>query len=259
VTSDSSSSSPLPSIIALPRGVHAIQLDAAPPLDLTPAEAAAWAAMQASNPRLHDGTFASVTDLIVPSTPDAAVIIRARREHFARLVIEHPQQHPRLLGLKAILLGIDARATPHVFIQRRHHQTRVYPGYWEIGPGGGLDVTGLSQHISAGALFAHLLTEISAEIGIDAPSLLGRALAAPPRALFAVDDTLARSLDLCFVLPWPGVIDPTRAPGDRTRKDWEATEAQWLSKAEAPRFVNAHGPHIAPPSLAILRHKGWLA
>ncbi len=250
-----------PAIIPLPRGVHAIELDATPPDELMPSEVASWTAARETNPRLHDGIFASVTELL-DHTPGAGVTIRVRREHFARLVIQKPKHTPRLLGLKAVLLASDAHGTPHMLAQRRHPQTRVYPGCWEIGPGGGLDVANPAQRFTTHDLFDHLLSEISSELGLDARATFAGSTDAAPRAhptpSFAIDDTLARSLDLCFTLDWPEVIESVRPPGESAQRDWEVTGARWLAKPEAPCFVAEHAGQLAPPALAILRHLGWV-
>ncbi len=246
-------------MVVLAGGVARIELDATPAAALRADEAIVWEAACAANSRLHDGGIAALV-AIEQGSPVPGVTIRLRRERYARLVIDTPGMvAPTMLGVKGVLIGRDAQGEPHVFIQRRHAHTRVYPGCWEIGPGGGLDVSGEAIALTPAALVEQLRSEIRGEMGLDAATVglgVGGELSGHS-ASFGLEDRAAQSFDVCFVVAWPGVIDAACPPGDAGVRDWEVTQTAWLAKAEAAAWVKSAGERVAPPMRAILRHLGW--
>lgn len=262
-------------------GTLAIELAApADPIDgasapLSADEARRWEAMCRRNPKLHDGAIWSVVSL--EATPPAAgapggrVALGLTPQRYCRLALE--QERPatagegsvasvRLLGAKAVILaealgpagaaGAAGAAGMCVLLARRSPATRAYPGMWEVAPGGGVDRRpGPAAPTPTPAdVVLGLAGELRDELGHDWSRRVGAAW-----VVGAVDDTIARSVDVIVCARWgspvaPGgtAIDPV---GRRTGR-WEVTEATWLDLAAAPRWLDGHRDQVTPATLAAL-------
>ncbi len=260
-----------------------VQVEAPPsaPEGCGPAPAAdaaldqAWQALCAANPRLFDAPIWSVHD------PDpAAGTLRVRPSSFRRLCAQRDPRvgdlGVRLLGVKCVLLGHDARGHLHIRINRRHPDTRVYGGLWEMGPGGGVgprDAPDRAGAISEDQLLQHLANECQEELGLDLlrstrpptkaaadqPSLPS---AAPPRAAPArralMLDEFATSVDVVFVREMLHPIDPRAAACRAMDRDWEYIDSAWLARGDVPAFAGRFAGAISPTARALWAWLGWL-
>ncbi len=237
------------------------------PLGASPAEhlnvPRVWAAACAANPHLHDGRMISVRAIAQDGARLSIV-----DEHYRRLVA---QSHAdvgdlgvRLLGVKAVILGADRTGREHVLINRRHPQTRVYGGMWEVGPGGGASelaslIASEAEPITAAHLLAHLDRESREELGVD---LFARTASEPPErpsAAAVIDDPIAQSVDVVFVRRWVGAIDPRASLCALEGRDWEYIDSAWLAIDDLSTFDAQHAHAITPPTRALWRWLGFAA
>lgn len=218
-----------------------------------------WAVACAANPHLHDGRMISVRAIA-----QHGARLSIADDHYRRLVA---QSHAdvgdlgvRLLGVKALILGADRTGREHVLINRRHPQTRVYGGMWEVGPGGGANELATlpaseADPITAAHLLAHLDRESREELGID---LLARTASEPPErssAAAVINDSIAQSVDVVFVRRWLGAVDPRSSLCALEGRDWEYIDSAWLAIDDLPAFDTQHAHAITPPTRALWR---WL-
>lgn len=217
----------------------------------TPEDDAAWARAHAINPRLHDGPILAVR------TMDAgAGVLRVAADSFKRLVTR-ADGSVRLLGVKAAIVGVDAHASEHVLIARRHPHTRCYGGLWELAPGGGVG-PGVIDPASNGEvrepdLLRHLAHEAHEELGLD---LLSATVGHTAGALLT--DRAACSVDVVFAMRWRERINPRARVCRAAQRDWEYVDTAWLARQGARGWVHAHGAAVSPPTVALLKWMGWL-
>ncbi|MCW5764919.1 MAG: hypothetical protein KIT68_02955 [Phycisphaeraceae bacterium] len=211
----------------------------------TGAAQVAWEAMCGANARLHDGPILSVRWFEPASGRGACV-----PERYRRLAV---QAHPavgdlgvRLLGVKGLIEGRDGGGALRVLLARRSAQTLMYPGQWEIAPGGGVPVprAGVSEvgaeHLGA-ALSAEASEELHVEIGAGGPDWCA-----------VVYDERARSVDLIGRESWPGGVVTDRAGVCRVGGGWEYVDAWWATPEEAMRFGAQRPETVSAPTLAVL-------
>jgi hypothetical protein len=221
-----------------------------------------WHALLATNPRLFPGPILSVH-----SFNPATGHLTLARDTFDRLLIQ--QHHPhtnlniQLLGVKALITALDHAQNQHILIQRRHHQTRIYPNQWEIGPAGSLEPpTPSPAPITHLTLFQTLIDEITSELGLPSETLTALANSLPTRQpAFVLTDPIAHSLDFCYPLNLPNPIDPRRSPCSDCATDWEVTETVWLARTDAEAFLSRAEKHnhAAPTMRPMLHALGWLS
>lgn len=247
-------------LVDLPDGISELVIAAPSAAELDEQSRERWHAILARNPHAHDGDICAVRGF------DAlAGRLIVAHDRYSRLAVQHEPDAKdlgvRIVGLKAVFLGRDRSGNEHLFIQRRHPNTRIYGGQWEVGPGGGFELARGAATLSPADLFHALLEEVQSEIGLD----LRDAYAPPvstPRPAFVLLDPIARSFDLCWMLRWPGVVDPKRGVcGSQLgcgASGWEVTDTSWISPADAQPFVDRAREAICPPMLAVLRKLGWI-
>jgi hypothetical protein len=218
---------------------------------LEQATARAWQRLCAANPRLHDAPIWSVEQVTaspehagpgeVIGAPELRLSLRPARyrqlatQRQPELIGQAGLRRVRLLGVKGFIVAEDHAARPHVLLARRHPATRVYPGLWEIAPGGGVEPHDPDRPDPAapdGAdLIGTLREELDEELGLAWDTTI-----AAWRLLGGVDDPQADSFDLIFALRWAGPIDPS-APLPRPavtpgRASWEVTQTAWAALDE---------------------------
>lgn len=219
----------------------------------TPDEDAAWASRCALNPRLHDGAILAVCGLDA-----AAGAMDVAEDSFKRLVAR-ADGSVRLLGVKAIIVGVDARAAEHVLIARRHPHTRCYGGLWELAPSGGVGPGVIDpaspECVREGDLLRHLAHEAAEELGID---LHGATDAGASPACALLVDGAARSVDVVFAVRWRGVINPRAAVCRAPDRDWEYIDTAWLARRDARSWVKANGQAVSPATMKLLTWMGWV-
>jgi hypothetical protein len=195
-----------------------------------------WRRRCAANPNLHDGPLVEVL-AVEPGR------IAARRTTYRRFVAGPAVGRPVLaLGVT----GVCVRGG-EVLLGRRGPGVRIYGGLWETAPRGGVE-PGPGGSLSEGELTACLEAEGREELG---PSF--RALAW--RALAAVRDGPAGSLDLCFLVELAG------DPGGPAA--WEYDDRRWVRTGEVAGWAQGGPPPeglagaLSPPAEALARWEGW--
>ncbi len=248
--------------LPLPLGLTHISLLTHPAPPLPSSAQHLWQSLTAANPRLFPGPILSVQ-----SFDHLTGTLTLTRDTFDRLVVQQHPQGPnlsiQLLGVKACITARDQNNLDHILIQRRHHQTRIYPNQWEFGPAGSLEPPSPSSSISIThlTLFQTLLDEIASELGFPDHTLAALAASLPTRQpTFVLTDPIAHSLDFCYPLRLPDPIDPRRSPCADCATDWEVTETAWLARTDAESFLTRAEKHnhAAPTMRPMLHALGWL-
>jgi hypothetical protein len=206
----------------------------------------AWADQRAANPSLFDGPILSVSSIDARSGTITCVC-----ERFARLMV---QSDPavgdlgvRLLGIKAIVRGRDTHQREHVLLARRGREVRVYPGLWEIGPAGGVDIAG-SGTFTHDALTRTLIDEAHEELALE----LTPEQIAPPALI--VHDELALCHDLIAPVTWSKPINPRwTLCASAACANSEYLDACWVPIDELPGFMRDHAHAISPVTHVALR------
>ncbi len=182
----------------------------------------------------------------------------------------------RLLGVKGAVLARDPLGRRHVALARRHPDTRVYPGMWEIAPGGGIHPSPVAVPAptslpppTVADLLSTLREELLDELGLDWDQAID---AAAPLAL--LDDQQACSVDVVFALTFRATIGRLR-PGvphappqvvgldaslcQSGRCSWEVIDLAWLAQHEAQAFADRHAHALTPPTRRVLELLGWIS
>jgi 8-oxo-dGTP pyrophosphatase MutT (NUDIX family) len=224
----------------------------------------AWAEMCAANPRLHDGPIFAVTDA---STPQSLVVALGGYRDLAvqghRLADGNvvPDPGVRMLGIKAIITARGTDGQDHALILRRGPEVRMYPGMWEIGPAGAVDVPASANAsprpgemaIDWNGLLATLCREAEEELGID---LAAMAEPAPGGgvgiARWVCDDRTARSIDIIVQVRWRAAVDPKAGWCQLGREGWEYTDAAWLARRDAASWAS-RASQVSDISRVVLR------
>lgn len=222
------------------------------PPSYTEEEESRWAALCASNPRVHDGAILSVSGV-----EQSISKIACRRDRYKRLALQQTPVAPPhgvwLLGVKGWIIGRDKAGGEHLLIARRGDQTRIYAGLWESAPAGGVDppregVTELS------------VTDLAETLAIEAEEELGLTIDTRRATVVGVcRDFVAGSDDVFVGVELDGVIDPRRTPScQHGRCGWEYSDTAWLSLADAAGFDARPRTPMVPPTRAMLRLMGWI-
>lgn len=217
---------------------------------LTSAQEAAWKRMCDANLRLHDGPILSVRASDLNSGMIACVV-----DSYARLAVQRDPSvgdlGVRLLGVKAMLVGRDADGVERVLLARRGSQTLAYPGMWEMGPAGGVEVPAPSVNaLSSVDLIATVVREGREELGMEiAPRSAG--------VVAIVFDGIAHSVDAIVAAVRPGMVD-SRAGACGDSCGWEYVDVSWLSREELIAFSVKSPGAISPPTSAALEALGWV-
>ena len=224
----------------------------------------AWAEMCTANPRLHDGPIFTVTDA---SAPESLVVALGSYRDLAvqgyRLADGSimPDLGVRMLGIKAIITARGTDGQDHALILRRGPQVRMYPGMWEIGPAGAVDVPASANAsprpgetaIGWDGLLATLCREAEEELGID---LAAMTEPAPDGgvgiARWVCDDRTARSIDVSVHVRWRETVDPKAGWCQLGRAGWEYTDAAWLARRDAASWAN-RASQVSDISRLVLR------
>lgn len=250
----------------------------------------AWQRLCAANPRLHDAPIWSVEHVsrtqlrsnrdaqTPPATPGGVdgsigLSLAIRPARYRQLATQRQPEliglpglrRVRLLGVKGFIIARDHAGRPHVLFARRHPDTRVYPGLWEIAPGGGVNPHEPHEldPCSDGSLVPDetdllrtLREELDEELGLPWDSTI-----ASHHLLGGVDDTQADSFDLIYALHWAGTIDPAAPlptpaqapPADRPPQRpvdrWEVTRTAWVP-LDHPQTLSVLD--LTPPTRAAL-------
>jgi len=227
---------------------------------------AAWGELCSTNTRLHDGLILGV-DAFDGSSGEFDTSPAAYRNLAAQgYTIQAgpcagstvPDLGVRLLGVKALITAAGSDGQDHVLILRRSPEVRVYANMWEVGPGGGVEVPhGPMPVPSAGAgqdggemtwtgLLATLAREAMEELAVDlsihchAPSLHG---------VYA--DHVAASFDIVVGYRWKATVNPKAGWCHIGERNWEYSDAAWLSKADTARWA-ANAKLVSPLARVVL-------
>lgn len=216
-----------------------------------PTEAAAWQKLCTENPALHDGPILSVRRV----DPASGAIVCAP-DRYRRLAVQRDaavgELGVRLLGIKGMVTGADRSGREHILLARRGPRVFAYPGLWEIGPAGGVDLPAPGRrYIGPAELAAVLIREGREELGIDLD------VARIELRAVVLDET-ARSVDLIAHCPWPAPVSASAGFCQGGRAGWECVDAAWLTRAELRRLDRDQPGAISPPARAALELLGWL-
>lgn len=210
-----------------------IEIDRSPPPALHPDTQrladGAWNDLCAQSPRYFNGAI-----LLYTSSDQAGGVIRARvgeyKHHALRRLIGHTET---LLAVTAIVMTQD-----RVLFGRRSMQSHDYPGLWELGPSGGVDVPQSGDHIDHDALLQEVLREIREEAGFE-PRVLGQ------RLIAMVHDRGAGSSDLAVLLQ----IEPPV----QIETNWEYDDTRWVTRDELGAWCDQRPSELIPTTLALMR------
>lgn len=205
----------------------------------------AWAGLLAQNPRMFDGKVLGVVgeDL-------RAGTIRCRLDSFKHLAVQDSvTTGVELLAVSAVIVAPDARGREHVFLGRRHPQTRIYGNLWEMGPSGGVPPPAVARSMDLGDLVAHLGEEMREEAGMALdPSTV--------KLLGFCRDHAAHSLDVLLRVEPGATIEKFHDPG--AKHDWEYAEVRWQPLDALAAFDREHSHKIIAPTRAAFRLLGWV-
>ena len=215
-----------------------VELVGEAPVDDRAETEAAWANAMATNPRLFDGPMLSFA-----GWDERAGVISARLDRYKRLAVREAID-PDVLQLGVTLV---TRHRDRVLLGLRAHGTRVYGGLWELGPSGGVDVPaggvgglGIDDLIEAGA------QELEEEAGIKASGV-----GLTPLAVF--EDRIGGSFEVALEARLRDDAAPSGSPAN-----WEYDDVAWVETCEVSAFCSRGGVEVIPPTLALMRHLGWL-
>lgn len=220
-----------------------IEIEAGEPPEPDAGMLARWGEATASNPRLFNGPI-----LRFMSFDAAAGVIRAKRDSYLRYAMQRfdpasasPERDVYHLAVTGVVLTPDARGRECVMLGRRGVSTFVYPGMWELAPGGGLESADIGDQLAR---------EMEEELGLPP----GRALPPEPDAVLGLSiDPNTPSVDVVV-----RVRLGAGAAGEATH-DWEYQTARAVPREDLPSFVAREGEAgIIPPTLAILRGLDWI-
>lgn len=204
-----------------------------------------WARLCAANPKLHDGPMLSVT-----SFDTETGCIYCRPDSYKRLAVQidgGPDTGVWLFAVKGIIIAADESHRKHVLMIRRHKQTRMYGGMWEIGPAGGVDLSDPAvQTLGIEELVVQVRRELREEAGISSP--LGNASLA---AFFT--DERSRSMDVVIQAELQEPIEQIQTDDH----EWDGVQSLWLPIAEVEQFVRKERANIVDNSLGLMRLLGW--
>jgi len=183
--------------------------------------------MVAANPRLYDGPVLSV-DSFDPGTGRIA----AHEDTYLRLAVQ-PEVDTGVVALAVggVLTAPDASGREHVLMIRRHEQTRLYPGMWEVGPAGGIDPVEGVRSLGFGEMQAELARELEEEAGLREP-LDGA------RVVLIYRDNLARTIDVVVRVTFRTTVERLLEAAGETH--WDASEARWVPVSELDAFTRSH-------------------
>lgn len=213
-----------------------------------------WSDASAANPRLFNGPI-----LRFRSFDPTARTILASRDTYQRYSMQRFDARTSTferdvyhLAVTGVLLARDEAGREHVLLGRRGRETMLYPGHWELAPGGGLDSTDV---------YAQLLAEMEEELGLRVstePRLFEPP--GPGDVLGLAIDPNAPSADIVLRLRARADVRTLRsaiadAPGEHS---WEYGSTRWVAFDEVAAFAAAESGRTIPPTLAILRGIGWI-
>lgn len=196
----------------------------------------AWQRLCAANTRLHDGPIWSASRV-------SATGMTAHLDRYKRLAVQADPSvgdlGVRLIGAK----GFTSRSDGRTLIARRGPHTRIYAGFWEIAPAGGVDA---NAPLTLGSVAQTLVQEAAEELDSDI-----RASANRTRPFMLVEDDFARSVDIVATVDWPDTHHRQDSSIAAVRPTWEYNDVEWLSTAGIVEW-GMHRPYdLTPPTRAV--------
>ncbi|HZW08157.1 MAG TPA: hypothetical protein VFF65_13625 [Phycisphaerales bacterium] len=197
----------------------------------------AWKRLCAQNPKLHDGPIWSASRV-------SATHITVTPDRYKRLAI---QADPNIgdLGVRIIgAKGLTTRADGCTLIARRGPHTRIYSGYWEFAPAGGVDA---NAPLSLGSVARTLVQEAAEELDTDISATVSHT-----SPFMLIEDEMARSVDILATVHWPDARyrrDPSFAAAPPT---WEYNDVEWLCGDGLTEWHLRRSYDLTPPTRALL-------
>lgn len=229
---------PIPGIRVhlLSGGFPAITTLPAPADPWTDTHERAWQRLCSANPKLHDGPIWSASRV---STTGMTVHL----DRYKRLAVQADPSvgdlGVRLIGAK----GLTSRSDGCTLIARRGPHTRIYAGFWEIAPAGGVDA---NVPLTLGSIAKTLVQEAAEELDSDI-----RASANRTRPFMLVEDEFARSVDIVATVDWPDARFRQDLSIAAARPTWEYNDVEWLTPAGIGEW-GRHRPYdLTPPTRAV--------
>lgn len=202
-----------------------------------------WAHLCAQNPKMFNGPILAVTRLALDEGTIWCV-----RDTYRRLALRDELGIDiAILSVTTVLEARDESGKRHVLVGRRGELTRTYPGFWELGPAGGLDAPVLDCDTLG---YVDVMAQINAELG-DETGI--REFVREGNIVAVVFDPHAGSYDIVVRT----MLDRPIEQLDRSSPDepWEYSETRWLSMDEVGPFLSQEGEQIIGPTRVLL---GWL-
>ncbi|MBK7403483.1 MAG: NUDIX domain-containing protein [Phycisphaerales bacterium] len=207
----------------------------------------------------------------VPRVPARGTTIEAARDTYLRYAMqpharwaEAPAENgvltvtPSLiyhLAVTGVITAADPHGREHVLLGRRGAATFIYPGLWELAPGGGLE----SEDV-----WGQLVREMEEELEIPGLSERATELLEPPgpRDLLGLSiDPNTPSVDVVVRVRLTGGTGSIAAGLDAPaggEHAWEYGSTRWVPVEELGVMAAAEYGSIIPPTLAIWQGLGWI-
>lgn len=253
--------------LACPLAALRIVVDPAPPPAPTGEMLARWAEATGANPRLFNGPI-----LRFQAFDPASRTIEASRDTYQRYAMQPAERRPGPppapprrfavasdliyhLAVTGVITSEDARGREHVLLGRRGPATFVYPGLWELAPGGGLE---------SADVWAQLLQEMEEELSLPGlRSCEGEFLrpVGPTDLLGLSIDPNTPSVDVVVRVRLTRGLGSIATEGGASGSGehaWEYGSVRWVAIDALADLARGEAGGIIPPSLAIWRGLGWI-
>lgn len=198
-----------------------------------------WERQTMANPRLYNGPVLSA----IGFDPFHGVI-RCVTDDYKRLVAQTQIDCGiTLLAVSVVLHCTTPAGMPGVILGLRSPRTRIYGGFWELGPSGGFDVPAadvtLLRHE---AILQQCESELADELGLPMTQ---------PRLTAVTYEAAAHCLDLIVEAH---VELPPEGPKPA---NWEYLDVRAIALRDIAAFDAEHPGQIIPPTRALFRFFGW--
>ncbi|VAX41644.1 hypothetical protein MNBD_PLANCTO03-358 [hydrothermal vent metagenome] len=212
-----------------------------------------WSRACKHNPRLFNGPKLR----FMAFNPDTRTITAHRGTYLRYAMQDHdpgatdPGTDIYHLAVSGVIVATDPNTgCDSILLGTRGIETFLYPGMWELAPGGGLESTDI---------YSQLLLEMEEELGVHGLVDGSRrdTMLKPPGAtdvLGLVIDPNTPGVDVVVRLQ-------LRAGAEQAmgQASWEYGSTRFVPVTALAAFVEQEGPHaIIPPVLAIWRSMGWV-
>lgn len=196
-----------------------------------------WSQLCRQNPRFHDGEVLAITE-------HHGSILRCSPRSFREVAVQ-PEVRTgcEILAVTAVVIATGSDGRPRLLLGQRHAQTRIYGGFWELGPSGGVPPppTGHAR-LSEPDLRRQLEAELREEAGLSLAD-------ADVTLLGFARDLEAFSLDTAYKVAMRVPLEELR-PAER---DWEYAQVRWITPEEGVALTVHAAESLIPPTRFLLQ------